>query len=45
MKLHAPAEWWNLSREEQLALSNGCGPKLIEKTIPDKVFGLDIEEA
>jgi len=45
MKLHAPAEWWQLSREEQLAMSNGCGPHAIEPLIPDSIFGLSIEEA
>lgn len=43
--MKAPDSWWQLSPEEQIALSNGCGPRAIEPIVPDKLWGLSIEPA
>jgi hypothetical protein len=45
MKLRAPDEYWELTPEQKEELTNGCGPKTIEPLIPDKIWGLSIEEA
>jgi hypothetical protein len=45
MKLRAPDEYWELTPEQMDEMTNGCGPKAIEKLIPDSIFGLSIEEA
>ena len=43
--LKAPDSWWELSAEDQIALTNGCGPEAIEPIVPDKLWGLSIELA
>ena len=43
--LKAPKSWWALSPEDQITLTNGCGPKAIEPLVPDKLLGLSIEAA
>ena len=45
MRLRAPDEYWELTPEQKAELTNGCGNKAIEAFIPDKILGLDIEEA
>jgi hypothetical protein len=45
VELRAPKEYWELTPEQMDELTNGCGPKSVETLIPDKVWGLSIEEA
>jgi hypothetical protein len=43
--LLAPDEYWELTPEQKDEVTNGCGPKAIEKLIPDSIFGLSILDA
>jgi hypothetical protein len=43
--MRAPIGYWELTPEQKAELCNGCGPKAVEPLVPDKVLGLDIEEA
>jgi hypothetical protein len=45
MKLKAPKEYWELTPEEKSKFTNGCGPKSLEKLVPDSILGLSIEKA
>ena len=45
MKLRAPDEWWELTPGQQIEITNGCGPKAIERLIPDSIFRLSIVDA
>lgn len=44
--LYAPAEYWELTREQRKILTNGCGPgRFGSKIISDSIWWLDISEA
>ena len=43
--LKAPDSWWELSPEDQIEITNGCGPEAIEPVVPDSLWGLSIEAA
>ena len=45
MKLYAPAEYWNLTKEAKEEICNGCGAGNAKfDFVPDRIYGLSISE-
>ena len=45
VKLYAPEEYWKLSAEALLEISNGCGGKGVGALVPDSFFNCSIKPA
>lgn len=43
--LHAPDDYWTLSKEEKKEICNGVGPRGYGFLIPDTIWGLRVTEA
>lgn len=45
VKLFAPAEFWQLTKEQRNEICNSCGPKGFDWLIPDSLCGLSVKAA
>ena len=45
VKLFAPKEYWQLTREQLDDISNGCGGSGVGALVPDSFFGLSVKPA